>query len=66
LKSKSGNLWAAIRGSKGDPLTLLYLLKKTARMRPRHIFARTRDTSRPQILEITRGAIRAVVQKANA
>jgi hypothetical protein len=64
FKSKRGNLWAAIR--RGKSLTLLYLLKKSAYMKPRRIFARTRDSSRPQVLELTRGAIRTVVQKANA
>ena len=65
FKSRAGNLWAAIRRGSG-PLELLYLLKKSARMRPRRIFARTRDNSRPKVVEITRGAIRTVVQKANA
>jgi len=66
FKSKRGNLWAAIRKGKRGVLTLLYLLKKTAHLKPRRIFARTRDSSRPQVLELTRGAIRTVVQKANA
>jgi hypothetical protein len=65
LKSKAGNHWAAIRKA-GGTLSLLYLLKKSARIRPRRIFARTRDSARPQVLELTRGAIRTVVQKANA
>jgi len=66
FKSQAGNLWAALHRGKGSPLELLYLLKKSARMRPRRIFARTRDASRPQVIELTRGAIRTVVQKANA
>jgi hypothetical protein len=64
LRSKAGNLWAAIK--RGKSLVLLYLLKKQARMRPRRIFARVRDESRPQVLELTQGRVTAVVRKANA
>jgi len=67
-RTKQGRLWAVRPrgGPRSGRIEFLYLLLKTVRMRPRRIFARTRDTSRPQVVEITRGAIRTVVQKANA
>jgi hypothetical protein len=65
LKSKTGNLWIALRNGKRGALTLLYLLKKSATLRPRHIFARVRDQAQPEVVKITDETISAIVRKAN-
>lgn len=65
LKSKTGNLWIAIRKGKRGVLTLLYLLKKSVTLRPRHIFARVRDQAQPEVVKITDETISAIVRKAN-
>lgn len=55
FRSKAGNLWAATRS--GGALTLLYLLKRSVTLRPRHMFARSLERSRPSInAELSRAA----------
>ena len=64
MKSKRGNLWVAV--SRGGKLVLLYLLKKSVKMKARRVFARARDASREDVKRATADMVTATVRKANA
>jgi hypothetical protein len=80
IRSATGKLWAVTEaggrsrratvgglvGKAGRHFNFLYLLVKRVTVKPRRIFARVRDESRPQVLELTQGRVTAMVRKANA
>lgn len=63
FRSRAGNLWAAVR--QGGQLVLLYLLKRTIRLRARHIFQRSLERTRPAIDAEMRRSVTTVVNVGN-
>lgn len=64
VKTLGGKLWAAVtNGSRS--LTLLYLLVRSITLKPRRIFARTREKVRPQVSAALSLEVSSVVREAN-
>lgn len=65
MRSRAGNLWAAVRASGDSVPTLLYMLVRSVTQRARGIFATVRREIEPQIAALGRVEVAAVVRHAN-
>lgn len=63
--SKTGKLWAAIKG-RGKELVLLYLLVKSVTLPARRIFGRVTDRIRPEVNRNLGSEVTTLVRKANS
>jgi hypothetical protein len=68
VRTRGGRLWIAERqgGPGSERITLLFLLKQTARMRPRGIFAAVRAEMERELLALGQVEATLLVAKANA
>jgi len=68
LRSKTGRLWAARNagGRNSARVELLYLLVKSVRLKPKHIFGRVADRSRPKVVQLIGAEASLVVGRANS
>lgn len=64
IRTKAGKLWAAL--ARAGRVSLLYLLVKIIRLRPRRIFHRVNERTRPKAVAEVQAGVTAVVNKANA
>lgn len=64
IRSKTGRLWAAL--ARARFVTLLYLLVRTIKLRPRRIFHRVNERTKPKAVAVGRAEMTSVVNKANA